>query len=239
MRWSASPDGDPPIYHLDDPIRAGGKIPVVRHGQDRVALTGEFMKYIEDDLCIDAVQVAGRFVGHDDPRIIDQGAGDGYPLLLAAGQLPGGFCRNVADIHLIQSVHGLLLDDIPGQSAQAEGGYHDILQDRELRQQIMELENEPDVFISEPGKCAFSQTRDAGPVDREVALIVCIECGKQVEERGLPATRLADDRNKFAFADAEVDILQDQKGFGAAEEFIEMLRFEDRDLHKKIFSCEG
>ena len=33
------------------------------------------------------VEVAGRLVGQDDPRLADQRAGDGDPLLLAAGQL--------------------------------------------------------------------------------------------------------------------------------------------------------
>jgi hypothetical protein len=33
------------------------------------------------------IEVAGRFVGEEDGRVLDRGAGDGHPLLFAAGKL--------------------------------------------------------------------------------------------------------------------------------------------------------
>jgi hypothetical protein len=40
-----------------------------------------------DDGLVDGVEVAGRLVGEDEGRLIDQGAGDADSLLLAAGEL--------------------------------------------------------------------------------------------------------------------------------------------------------
>ena len=42
---------------------------------------------------VPAVQVAGRFVGQDEVGIVDQAAGDGHALLLAAGELRRAVAR--------------------------------------------------------------------------------------------------------------------------------------------------
>ena len=48
------------------------------------------------------VQVAGGFVGQNDGRLVDQGAGDGHPLLLAAGKLVGMMVDAVGQAHPFQ-----------------------------------------------------------------------------------------------------------------------------------------
>ncbi len=47
----------------------------------------ELAEELEDHLAGVRVEVAGRFVGEDDLGIVDQRAGDGDALLLAAGKL--------------------------------------------------------------------------------------------------------------------------------------------------------
>ena len=44
----------------------------------------QFAEQFHNDLFIGLVQVAGRFIGEDDLRIVDQGARDADSLLLAA-----------------------------------------------------------------------------------------------------------------------------------------------------------
>jgi hypothetical protein len=46
-----------------------------------------FTQLAEDDLFILGIKVTGGFVGQDDMGIVDQGAGNAYALLLAAGKL--------------------------------------------------------------------------------------------------------------------------------------------------------
>ena len=55
-----------------------------------------------------AVKLAGRLVGQQHDRFLDQGPGDGHPLLLAAGELPRAMVEPVAQTNLRQQFGGLL-----------------------------------------------------------------------------------------------------------------------------------
>src|ERR1035441_7436832 len=54
------------------------------------------------------VQIAGRFVREHQFRVVDQGAGDGDALLLAAGQLAGMVAQAVPDAHLLEGLQRAL-----------------------------------------------------------------------------------------------------------------------------------
>ena len=49
------------------------------------------------------VELAGRLVGQDEDRVLDQGPGDRHPLLLAARQLVGPMVEPVAQADLAQA----------------------------------------------------------------------------------------------------------------------------------------
>jgi hypothetical protein len=66
----------------------GGDVQVVGDQHDGHALLGvQRLEQRHDLLAGAGVEVAGRLVGQQHLRVADQGAGDGHPLLLAAGQL--------------------------------------------------------------------------------------------------------------------------------------------------------
>ncbi len=50
------------------------------------------------------VQIAGGFVGQQQPRIVDQGPRHGYALLFAAGEFPGPMVAAVFQAHFSQPV---------------------------------------------------------------------------------------------------------------------------------------
>ena len=50
------------------------------------------------------VELAGRLVGQDEDRVLDQGPGDRHPLLLAARQLVGPVVEPVAQADLRQQL---------------------------------------------------------------------------------------------------------------------------------------
>ena len=57
----------------------------------------EALEQLEDFICGFWVKVAGGFVGEDDIGVVEEGAGDGYALLLPAGELVGhlvGLCSH-------------------------------------------------------------------------------------------------------------------------------------------------
>ena len=55
------------------------------------------------------VEIAGRFVGQHQFGLVDQGAGDGDALLLAAGKLAGMMAEPVAEADFLQRLHGALV----------------------------------------------------------------------------------------------------------------------------------
>ncbi len=56
----------------------------MRDHDERFALLDQRLEQREDRLCRVAIEVAGGFIGHNQRRIVRQGAGDGDALLLPA-----------------------------------------------------------------------------------------------------------------------------------------------------------
>ena len=54
------------------------------------------------------VELAGRLVGQDEHRLLDQGPGDGHALLLAAGELVGAVVEPVPQADLLEQLGGPL-----------------------------------------------------------------------------------------------------------------------------------
>src|SRR5262249_48866895 len=77
------------VAHTDDALGPGGDVVFVRDHDDGLARIVELLQTLHDLVAGPRVEVASRLVGEDHLRIVDQGAGDGDALLLAAGQLHG------------------------------------------------------------------------------------------------------------------------------------------------------
>src|SRR5690606_5576910 len=73
---------DPAVAHRDPARRAGGQLAVVSDDQHGSAGAPELFEDLHHDTAIDAVEVAGRLVGHQELRVVRQCPGDGCALLL-------------------------------------------------------------------------------------------------------------------------------------------------------------
>ncbi len=75
---------EPSVLHLQDAVGHGGALPAVGDQEDRLPLfLVEFLQYFQDLAPRGGIEIAGRFIGKDDFRIIDQGPADGHPLHLS------------------------------------------------------------------------------------------------------------------------------------------------------------
>lgn len=83
-------------------VRPGGEPRLVRDEDRGGAGVAPAAQQRENGLTCLGVEGAGRFVCEDEPPIADEGAGDGDPLLLAAGHLVGEAVGEVAEVHLLQ-----------------------------------------------------------------------------------------------------------------------------------------
>ena len=59
----------------------------MRHHQDGPPRGMQIGEYLHDRRAAGSIQVAGRLIGQDQNRVVDQSVGDGDALLLSAGEL--------------------------------------------------------------------------------------------------------------------------------------------------------
>ena len=109
------------------------------------------------------VEVAGRLVGQQDRRVVDQRARDRDALLLAARQLVRMVIRPVARGRPASSTVGRALVPLGRlqRVAAVEQRQLDVVERRGPRQQVEPLEHEPDLLVADapPARPSTSATR--------------------------------------------------------------------------------
>ena len=85
-----------------------GQLGVVRDHDDQ-AVVCDFGEQVHDLDARFGIERARGFVGQQDFGVVDEGAGDGHALHLAAGQLAGLLVDVVAQAHLLQRGHGAIV----------------------------------------------------------------------------------------------------------------------------------
>ena len=100
-----------PVAHLDGTVPARSQTQVVGDDEQRLALFAHERQQQVDDGAgrTRAVEVARGFVGEDDGRVVDERAGDGDALLLAAGKFERQVVQAFAQADLVQAFGGSLL----------------------------------------------------------------------------------------------------------------------------------
>lgn len=93
------------------------------------------------------VEVSGRFVGQEQFRAGDDGAGDGNALLLAAGKGEGQGALVVAEANPFEEFVDVAADFFFGAACDAQG-QGDVIEGRKVRQQTEFLKHDTD-FLAE------------------------------------------------------------------------------------------
>lgn len=195
----------------DGAVGKGGQFCVV--GDDDKSLS-EFVAEAEEQAVEFragvSIKVAGGFVGKDDLRGVDEGAGDGDPLLFASGEF-GGFVAGAGlESQEVKQGAGFALGFFaavafePGRDAYIfEGG--------EFRQKMVELENEADVPVAESGEAVGRVEGDVFAVVPDFAAIGSVERAEEMQKGAFPRAAGTDDGDDFFFFDRQVDAFQDLK----------------------------
>ena len=152
------------------------------------------------------VEVAGRLVGDDQPRVVDERAGDRRPLLLAAGQLRRGLLglRGQPD----QGQHAI--DRRPDLAPRRAGHLEregDVLVDRLGRQELEVLEDDPDL-AAHLGHLPAAEPGDVLAVEHDRAAGRDLVADEQLDERRLAGAGRPDEEDEVAFGDDQVDVAQ-------------------------------
>lgn len=150
------------------------------------------------------IEVPGRFVGEDELRRVDEAAGNAGPLLLSAGKL----CRTVIEAlpqadQFGQFAHAAVV--FGGDVAPIGERRGDILEDRQLGDQIVCLEDEADPFGPNRRQGIVVQFRDVVGADPVFPVGRLVQAAEQVQERTLAGTGRSHDGDVVTLGNFEID----------------------------------
>ena len=184
-----------------------GDVGLVGDDDDGVAFGLEFIKEGHD---LDAglgVEVAGGLVGQDDGWLIDQRAGNGDALALAAGELVRLVVHPGFEVDVAQGFSGAF-QSFRGRSAVVDERQFDVMQGGGAGQQVEGLEDEADFLVADTGKLVVVQGADQLVVEPVIALGGRVEAADQVHESGLAGSGGSHDGYIFVGLDLERDAAQ-------------------------------
>ena len=113
----------------------------------------------------------------------------------------------VRESHKLQQVEGALFGGFLRRACNV-GGYHNILQSRELRQQLVELEDEADVAIAEVGQLLLGEGGYVDRIDVHRTAVGAVQRADDLQQGGLASSTWADDADYLATIYVEVNAFQ-------------------------------
>ena len=196
---------DTAVGKLNDPVGiALGKIAVVGNNKHQF-LPGKRLQGVKDLLAGVGIQRAGRLVGHDDLRLLDQCAGNGHALFLAAGQLVGLPVGKGKQIHLREDLVDLVRGRFFALQFQRQ---RDIRADRKLIQHVVFLEDEADEGVPVGVKIRSAEILGRLALDDKLARIVAVQPADDIEQGGFAAARFTQDKHHARFRERNAHIVQ-------------------------------
>ena len=198
---------DGAVGQFDDARRVlVSELGIVGHHDDQ-AVAGDVAQEVHD---LDAglgVEGTRGLVGEQDFGIVDEGAGDGNALHLAARHLRGLLVDVVLQAHALQGLQrpGATLRTRHARESERE---LNVRQDALVRDQVVGLEDEADTVVAVGIPVAGLVVLRRDPIDDEVATLEAIQAADDVEHRGLARTGLAQDGHELVVAEGNRDLVE-------------------------------
>ncbi len=159
------------------------------------------------------VHRAGRLIGQQHRRVVDQRPGDRHPLPLPAGQPPRVGVPVPFDAQLGQQLVG----PRPGRAAPhpgQPGRQHHVAGHGQVLHQVEELEDHPDLGAAVPGGPGLPQPVDPLPGHRDRPGRRLVQPGHQVQQRRLAAPRRPHHRHRLPGRHLHADPVQARRPAG-------------------------
>ena len=172
---------DPAVAQVNRDVGDGGQLGVVGDEHERRAARPIDPEQEVDDVPPGrAVEVPRRLVRQQQRRIVRQRPRDGDPLLLTAGELRRIVVPPAREADFLQQRAR------PRRRARHPGDLHrhqDVLERRQRREQVEELEDEPDPLAAQRRERVLPQPGDIGAADQDPPGGRGVETGDQAEQR--------------------------------------------------------
>ncbi len=151
------------------------------------------------------VEGAGGLVKQHDARLHGERPGDGHPLLLAAGELGGVALGLVGKTDLEQQGLGPLLCLLAREPSHLLGGQRDVVQHRQVREEVEGLEHHAHLF---PQLVDIPGFGEADAVDHDIAIVDGLQLVEGAQEGGLARAARPHDHHHFPFGHLGADVFQ-------------------------------
>ena len=168
------------------------------HNKRYMAGFGHFQHPVQHLLARAGIQVAGGFVGKNDLGAADERAGNADALLLAAAHFSGQMVGAAQKPHGFQLLAGLGQAGLLAHALEHQRQGH-ILRRRHRGQQVVALEDEPQMLLAERGQLVLGHFADLVFAYVDLAGCWLFQPGQLVQQRGFAAAGLADDTAELAF----------------------------------------
>ena len=187
-----------------------GQLGIVRDHDDQ-AVVGDFGEQVHDLHARLAIERARRFVGQQDFRVVDERAGDGHALHLAAGKLAGLLVHVVGKPDAAEGVDGAAAALGPSDAGQGKRQL-DVFQDGLMRDEVISLEHEADAVVAVGIPVAVLVALGGDAVDDKVAGVVVIQAADDVEHGRLARAGRAEHRDELVVAEGDRHVVERRLG---------------------------
>jgi hypothetical protein len=206
------------VLHMHDPVGLGRQLVVV--GDDHEGRpTGfvQFTHHAKKRLARMRIQISSWFISQHEIWFLQEGSCDRYALLLTAGQLTRLVMQPSSQSDLLQQRDGFRfnIDLMPSLD---QGRHTGILKRRELRQEMMKLEDKSDTPIPKFCLFTFRHVKYILPVKVDRPCRRTIERPDYMEQCALSGSRSPDNRNQLPPLNLEIDAFQYREGLPAHRE---------------------
>src|ERR1039458_9026682 len=177
-----------PVRQFHHPLRMRRNIRVVRGNDQRgLFFDAEILEQLDDFTTGVRIEIAGRFIGQEQFRLVDERAGDGHALLFAAGKFGRPVLHTVLETNpgeQVASARPGLADGSAGHARRQT----DIFERIEFRQQMIRLKNETDAVVAEKRQLTLGECGQVLPGKMDFARVGRVKSADEMEQRAFAGT---------------------------------------------------
>ena len=194
-----------------------GKFRVMRHHDDEPVF-GDLLQQFHDLHRGLGVQRPRRFIRQQDIRVVHQGAGNGDALHLAAGHLVRFLLKLIPEADFAQRLLRPAAALGMRNARDCQRQLH-IRQNRLVGDQVIGLKDKADGVVAIGVPVGVRELSGGASVDDQVSRAEAVQAADDVQQRGLAAAGVAQDRDKLALAEFKIDSLE-RVNFGIGDHIV-------------------
>ena len=158
---------------------------------------------VEDGAGVFFIEVAGGFIAEEEVRGVHESASDGDALAFAAGKLAGLVAEAFGKADAGEQRSSAFPEfDAPAQvfRPRAQHGWEqDVFKCGQFIDEMVSLEDEAEIAVSDGGALAFLQSSEVPPAAGDFAEVGHVDKAEDMEERALAGAAGAGHGDEFAF----------------------------------------